>query len=1020
MFEMTDTLRISTVRFPPLRQARGTVLNTIMEDTRESNFAQTSLEDSAPSILIPAVISPKLRLQTSGFAIPTHARLARLMSPLSAGTTSSCSDTEWQSQMQGFRGYDDLYDASGDDSDDNETEISDSCFSPDTRPSSLITPVTRNSVTSTGSQKHPLILEIPSSKFWPSINGSLKGSPVPPTPPSKIPVSPAALSMLSRSVPASYAPPSLDGSMTSDQESIISALATPDSQSLPETHWDAHDDIRVRRDLDGIESGLENADGSSDLETVPIAIEDPHDDWRHVLGSFPRIPTAAHAYSPPLPPSLSPSFHLNDEPIHNCDDIYDAPQPIHQRDFLPNSAMATLHHIHLDETIDSWSETSEDKGEMWQLQQPLKRPRSADGVTPASELSGYSFSDLSIPSPGGFFASLAPRARHTWSIPNTNYPPSSAAAERFYNLPWRQDEGEIVEQIVEWPRRPVDEDPVTAVRDEEAPLTAVRLPCDTPTRRSIYQDSPMSAAFDAVQVQEIPRSANGYEYDECYDQELQERAVANHDRTSIWLSAQASYLSALNETNPVNGIKPVEPSEKSDDVEAEAEDTTEDSSKKMVRFSEGVPESLGPLPPVMASKDSIYWQGFRSIRERSTKTDGFMHRNMRFDAVQSMRLAMNDLHINCLLGKFELVRPERPAYKGPFAKAPRNSMITSELAEKAQFDKVEKEQLVLAQLSQPMWAMDALRSLNGGNLLASPAQRVLAQTSSKRRISQGPRKRSFRILDLGGHSSCDWAWQAAHEFPNVKVYTVASKNQAVNSAIKGPPNHRQVTVANLWELPFGNNQFDLISARSMHALLKIKCPAGKDRDEYDLVLKECMRCLRPGGYLEFQLLDAEISRAGPHASATSVEFAFNLRNRGYDPLATKSFVGRLRSTGFVNTQRAWMFLPMGTEPVEQEPLRETPAPRVQSQIENCEAVQGPIGSTADIASMTGLIGGWMWEQWLLKLRVEMGRDRSLLLEGLGALFNEGRKSGAGWTCLSGWAMKPKRKSSVSLAKVGSM
>ncbi|KAJ5511395.1 Methyltransferase type 11 [Penicillium expansum] len=976
---MTDTLRMSTVRFPPLRQARGTVLNTIMEDTRESQSPQTSPKGSAPSRLTPAAISPKLRLQTSGFAVPTHARLARLMSPLSAGTTSSCSDTEWQSQMQGFRGYDDLYDASDDDSDDNQTEISDSCFSPNTRPSSLITPITRNSVTSTGSRKLSLTLEIPSSKLWPSINGSLKGSPVPPTPPSKIPVSPAALSMLSRSVPASYAPPSLDGSMTSDQESINSALATPDSQSLPDANWDAHD-IHVRRDLDGSESDLDNGDGSSDLETVPIAIENPHEDWRHVLGSFPRIPTAAHAYSPPLSPSPSPSFHLNNEPFHEYDDLYDAPQPMNQRDFLPNSALAMLHHIPLDDTPDSWSETSEDKGEMWQLQPAPSRPRSADGVTPASELSGYSFTDLSIPSPGGFFASLAPRARHTWSIPNTNYQPSTAAAEGFYDLPWRRDEGEVVEQVVEWPERPVDEDPVTAVRDEEAPLTAVRLPCDTPTRRSIYHDSPMSAAFDAVQVQEIPRSGNGYEYDECYDQELQERAVASHDRTSIWLSAQESYLSALNETNPVNDVESVESSEESDDVEAEVEDTTEDSSKKMVRFVEGVPDSLSPLPPVLASKDSIYWQGFQSIRERSTKTDGFMHRNMRFDAVQSMRLAMNDLHINCLLGKYELVRPERPAYKGPFAKAPRNSMITSELAEKAQFDKVEKEQL--RQSARKPCPPRAYTNLFKAQDLA------------------GARKRSFRILDLGGHSSCDWAWQAAHEFPNVKVYTVTSNNQTVNSAIKGPPNHRQVTVANLWELPFGNNQFDVISARSLHALLKTECPVGKDRDEYDLVLKECMRCLKPGGYLEFQVLDAEISRAGPYASATSVEFAFNLRNRGYDPLASKSFVGRLRNTGFVDTQRAWMFLPMGTEPVEQEPLRETPAPRVQSQIEDYEAVQGPIGSTADIA-------------------MEMGRERSMLLEGLGALFDEGRKSGAGWTCLSGWTMKPKRKSSVSLAMAGS-
>ncbi|KAJ6084763.1 hypothetical protein N7499_004392 [Penicillium canescens] len=995
---MTDAFR-STARCPPLRQARGTVLNTIMEDTRESQFAQTSPKASPPRPTR-AAISPQLRLKTTGLSVPTHARLARLRSPLSAGTTSSCcsdTDTEWQRHSQG---YDDLYDATDDDMDDNETEISDSCFSPDTRPSSLVTPITRNSVTSTGSRKRLLTLEIPSPTVWPSMTGGHKSSPIPPTPPPKIPVSPAALSMLGRAVPAYHAPPSLDGSISSDQESVISGLATPDSQSLPDTNWAAHD-IHVRPDLDGSDSDMDNGDGSSDIE-VPIAIESSNDDWRHVLGNFPQIPSAAQRYSP----SPSPSLQLNDEPIRES-------TPTNQGVFLPDSALAMLHHIRLDGTPDSWSETSEGNGEMWQLQTPPSRPRSADGVTPASELSGYSFSDLSIPSPGGFFASLAPRARHTWSIPNTNNQPTSAAAEGFYNLPWRRDEGEIVEQVVDWPERPVEEDPVTAVRDEEGPPTAIRL-CETPTRRSIYQDSPMSAAFDAMQVQEIPRSGNGYEYDELYDQELQHRAVDSHDRTSVWLAAQASYLAALNETNPVNEPEPIEASEDENEAaEAEAQEKTEESSKKMVRFSEAIPEASSPLPPILASKDSIYWQGFQSIRQRSSKTDGFLHRNMRFDAVQSMRLGMSDLHINCLIGKYELVRRERPAYKGPFAKAPRNSVITSELAEKATFDKLEKEQLVLAQLCQSMWAMDALRSLNGGKLLTSPAQRRLARPTSNSSSTEGPGKRSFRILDLGGNSSCDWAWQAAHEFPNVKVYTVSSKNQTVNSAIKGPPNHRQVTVQSLWELPFGNNQFDLISARSLHSLLKTECPAGKNCDEYDLVLKECMRCLKPGGYLEFQVLDAEISRAGRYASAISVEMAFNLRKRGYDPVASKTFLARLRNTGFVGTKRTWMFLPMGTEPIEHQPPRETPAPRVQSQIEEYEAVQGPVGSTADIASITGLIGGWMWESWLLKLRMEMGRERSMLLEGVGAVFDEGRKSGAGWTCLSGWAMKPRKRAGRS-------
>jgi hypothetical protein len=157
------------------------------------------------------------------------------------------------------------------------------------------------------------------------------------------------------------------------------------------------------------------------------------------------------------------------------------------------------------------------------------------------------------------------------------------------------------------------------------------------------------------------------------------------------------------------------------------------------------------------------------------------------------------------------------------------------------------------------------------------------------------------------------------------------------------------------------------------------------------------------------LLDAEISHPGPLAAASSVEFAFNLRTRGYDPAASKSFLSRLRDGGFVDIKRAWMYLPMGMEPSEPQIPREAPAPRVLSQIEEYEAVQGPVGSTGDIASITGVLGGWMWEQWLVQLRMEMGRDRPKLLEGIGAMFDEGRKNGAGWTCLSGWAMKPKRR-----------
>ncbi|KAJ5091078.1 hypothetical protein NUU61_005948 [Penicillium alfredii] len=998
---MTDTLRSAT-RCPPLRQARGTVLNTIKEDTRESQFDQSSGSSSPPRPR-PGTANPQLKLKTSGLAVPTQARLARLMSPLSAETTSSCSDAEWDQQMQGF---DDLYDVTDEEDldDGNETDISDSCFSPPgTRASSLVTPITRNSVTSTGSRKGYLTLEIPSPTVWSSANGTHKSSPIPPTPPPKIPVSPAALSMLARSVPASHAPPSLDGSISSDQDSNISALATPDTHSLPDTNWDTQD-VHVRPDPDGSETGeVEDEDDSADIETVPIALENSNEGWRYVLGQFPQIPTAAQNNS------SSSSLHLNDEPARE-------PTPSDRGVYLPDDALAMLQHIPLNGTPESWSESSEGNDEMWQLQAPPNRPRSADGATPVSDMSGYSFSDLSIPSPGGFFASLGGRARHTWSIPINNHAPSSAIAEGFYNLPWSQDQGEIVEQAIEWPERQSGEDPVTAVRDEDGPPTAIRLPCETPTRRMYYQESPMSTTFDAVQ--EIPRSGNGYEYDERYEEELQERSVASLDRTSDWLAAQASYLAALNETNPVNEIDPMKEPHEVDVVEDE--ESSELAPRKTVRFAEGIPKAISTQPSVLASKVSIYWRGFQSLLHRSGKADGFLHRNMRFDAVQSMRLGLPDLHINCLMGKYELVRPERPAYKGPFSQAPHKSTTTTVLAEKAQFSKLEKEQLVLAQLCEPMWAMAALRYLNGGHLLTSPARKLIARTQQPVRTPEGSRTRRLRILDLGGHASCEWGWHAAHEFPQAKVYTAFTKEQAVSSGIKGPRNHRQVSVSHLWELPFGNNQFDVISARSLPALLKAECPGGRDRDQYDLVLQECLRCLKPGGYLEFLVLDAEMSRAGPHASAASVEFAFNLRSRGYDPALSKSFLGRLRNGGFMGIKRAWMFLPVGMEPAEQPPPRETPNPRVPSQIEGCEAVQGPIGSTGDIANVTGLLGGWMWEQWLLKLRMEMGRERAQLLEGVGPLFDEGRKSGAGWTCLSGWAMKPRRRKPVGPLRVRTM
>jgi U6 snRNA-associated Sm-like protein LSm2 len=45
---------------------------------------------------------------------------------------------------------------------------------------------------------------------------------------------------------------------------------------------------------------------------------------------------------------------------------------------------------------------------------------------------------------------------------------------------------------------------------------------------------------------------------------------------------------------------------------------------------------------------------------------------------------------------------------------------------------------------------------------------------------------------------------------------------------------------------------------------------------------------------------------------------------------------------------------------------------------------------------------------MLKLQMEIGVAEENLLEGVGAIVEEGRRCGAGWRCLNGWARKPVR------------
>ena len=852
--------------------------------------------------------------------------------------------------------YDSLYDVSDDDSHISPSVMSDqrSNRSPSPSPQQNDKP----------HRKYPSLV-IPSPSFWPTIDKANKANAALPPRPPKIPLSPANLSMLGHDLPMSSNPPSLVASLSS--HAGASVPTTPDSEvhNSGGCFWGSEE--KTAKDEKPLRPRIRICTNMG-TESNPGSVHSFED----------RISIRDFASNSPL------DFH---SPVLGSDDgISESGVE------LPPDALRTLQHLSLE--IPACTDIvldEEDNHEMEEALVPLRRRSSADW-TPASEASDYSISQISIPSPSDFFSSLGSNARHTWtlgSLPLSALPPSSTTAENFYNCPWNQIQpSDVVSQIIELPED--DSEGTPTLRQKSIPststtLTAIRL-------------SPRMGADEAMDL-----------HDEDYDQALKDTATKSIDRTGNWLAEQTSYLSALRETNPMN------------DLRADAETNLKRISthrknssldlplRKAVKFLESQTAKQAFSEGKLTPQEAIYYQAFQHLKRNSRRSDVFRHRQTRSDSTQTTRISICNEHIDRLQGKFQIKAVERPSTHRPISMMPgKEEKKPEQTPEQKAIATVERERQALEQVDNRAWIVEAGRYINGGSLILSPAKHILARVPALGDLSNNKIKSPPRVLDLAGEPNGDWAWHCAREFPHSSIYTATSDRHLIDSRILGPRNHKRNVVTNLWTLPYPDDYFTVISARSLFSFLKAEKPLGESLDEYDLCLQECLRCLKPGGHLEFFALDSEIINAGVRATSVSVEFGFNLKTRGYDPSPTRSMLGRLRTVGFEDIKRAWMILPMGTPTLEARALPETPPPNTSTfEVDKLEAVQGPVGSTADAASVTGLVGSSAWEKWLLRLELEMGKKN--LLEGVGAMLEEGKGTGAGWRSLSGWARKPEKK-----------
>lgn len=791
-------------------------------------------------------------------------------------------------------------------------------------------------------------------------------SPIPPTPPSAVLMSPALKSFMelrqSQDIPRVSAPPSLDGSIGSEEMAQMSAPPTPL--------------IGARDNEDEEWSGVRLQPGA--LETLQA-----------LSGS---------------------DSEYGDEPTQ----VIEVPQ------------------------------------EMTESHQRLPRLVTGAGVTRAlsHRQSLADLTRLDIPSPGGFFSDLSSASRRTWNNSQSEEanPPTSTTAENFYKIPWGRTTDRIpppppprplhlddlpsaiVERVIEFPVNEYSGDLPTAIRVEDTPVpvTAVRIPPTPKQPEAPASETAVEEPSSPVDVNEIIA-----EYETEYVTKQEENAISHINRTQMWLAAQRSYLQGVagfSEENEASedSEHESEPEEKPEvpSVVASPEIEQTEPKKKAVRFSEVVVKQDIPcnLPSKLIRQESSYYRAFTDYTVRACASDVFIHRQPRFEALQAQRVCLRDAHRNQLLGKFQLSVVPQSAKKRMSTNVVRGDDVVHDDPEKLRAD---KEAEALSQMQLSTWQVAATKLLNGGRLISAPVGKRLARQSYMAVSPDGLSRDRARILDLGGQGACDWAWHAALQYPNTKIYTVTTKSirQLSNSNIRGPPNHRQVAVTTLSKLPFDNDQFDLISARELHAVLKTSGENGAD--EWDACLRECMRVLKPGGYIEFGLLDADIVNAGPLGNAKAVEFSFALQTLGYDPNPTRSFLGRLATAGFDEVRRAWVCLPVGPKhpprPIATSTSSRDSTSGASVRVHQLDAMVS--GSAENAAAATGVAAGWSWERWLLRAEMEKAAgelrladtvtpgkamlEAGKMIADVHAVVEEGRQMGSCFRTLRGYARKPR-------------
>ncbi|KAF3201637.1 hypothetical protein TWF106_009694 [Orbilia oligospora] len=171
-----------------------------------------------------------------------------------------------------------------------------------------------------------------------------------------------------------------------------------------------------------------------------------------------------------------------------------------------------------------------------------------------------------------------------------------------------------------------------------------------------------------------------------------------------------------------------------------------------------------------------------------------------------------------------------------------------------------------------LWALMTSRWLSFGRVLVSPAHEEIKLSPSG--------SANKRILVIDGLGNDDWSFYCSLNYPNATVYNLTPSPAIYPTSPAGDQpnpsnptdnlnNHHQIHhVSFASPFPFPSGFFTVVTFRFL--------PCTSDA-LWPFIISQCMRVLKPGGYLELSVLDIDMVNMGPRTKRTVDEIKVNLR-----------------------------------------------------------------------------------------------------------------------------------------------